>query len=226
MRKGRNLNRLAYIAAVVETGSFTQAAERPGITKAVVSQKIANLEQEVRTTLLVRSTRNVSPTEAGRNFYTRCSNILKEAEEAFDVLSQNTATPTGTFRITVPYDDGVTIQTPVATAVRQAYPNCRIVLNLNDQVIDLIAEDLDLGIRVGWLADSSLQARRIGGFRQLLVASAAYADTLGALNHPDDLRSKVEFIGNLALADPLSWSFTTAGRAVISPFLAGRVSRI
>ncbi|UWQ96246.1 LysR family transcriptional regulator [Rhodobacteraceae bacterium M385] len=208
MTKGLNLNRLAYFAAVVETGSFTHAAERLGITKAVVSQQITNLEQEVKTTLLVRSTRSVSPTEAGHDFYSRCSRILKEAEEAFDKLSQSTEIPTGTLRITAPYDYGATILAPVASAFRQAYPNCRVVLHLGDRISDLISEDLDLAIRVGWLTDSSLQARRIGVFRQIVVASAAYAEQLGALTHPEELRSKADFVGNLALADPLTWSFT------------------
>lgn len=81
-----NLKRLAYFAAVVETGSFTAAADRLGITKAVVSQQVARLEREFRTTLLTRTTRKVVPTDAGRLFYQRCASILKEAGDAFDEL--------------------------------------------------------------------------------------------------------------------------------------------
>src|SRR3954468_20571096 len=91
-----NLNRLAYFAAVVETGSFTRAAERLGITKAVVSQQVAQLERDLGTGLLVRTTRHVQPTEAGRMFYARCAMILREAEDAFDELAQAAAAPTGT----------------------------------------------------------------------------------------------------------------------------------
>ena len=77
-----NLKRLAYFAAVVETGSFTAAADRLGITKAVVSQQVARLEREFRATLLTRTTRKVAPTDAGRAFYQRCALILKEAGDA------------------------------------------------------------------------------------------------------------------------------------------------
>src|SRR4249919_4233383 len=79
-----NLRRLSYFVAVVETGSFTAAAERLGITKAVVSQQVARLEQEFRTSLLTRTTRKVQVTDAGRSFYQRCALILHEAEDAFN----------------------------------------------------------------------------------------------------------------------------------------------
>src|SRR3954470_18764411 len=83
-----HLRRLAYFAAVVETGSFTAAADRLGITKAVVSQQVARLESEFRASLLVRTTRKVQPTEAGQAFYLRCAMIVREAEDAFDELSE------------------------------------------------------------------------------------------------------------------------------------------
>ncbi|XFF02298.1 LysR family transcriptional regulator (plasmid) [Bradyrhizobium guangxiense] len=79
-----NLNRLAYFAAVVDAGSFTRAAERLGITKTVVSQQVARLEAELKTALLLRTTRRVEPTEAGRLLHARCVMILREAEDAVD----------------------------------------------------------------------------------------------------------------------------------------------
>ena len=90
-----NLRRLSYFVAVVETGSFTAAAERLGITKAVVSQQVARLEHEFRTSLLTRTTRKVQPTEAGRSFYQRCALILHEAENAFDELAEASTEPSG-----------------------------------------------------------------------------------------------------------------------------------
>src|SRR5437764_14913356 len=83
MQAHLNLNRLAYFTAVIDTGSFTAAAARLGITKAVVSQQVARLEDELGTTLLVRTSRRVEPTEAGRAFHARCVVILRGAEEAF-----------------------------------------------------------------------------------------------------------------------------------------------
>src|SRR3954470_15521205 len=83
-----NLRRLAYFVSVVETGSFTAAAERLGITKAVVSQQVARLERELRTSLLVRTTRKVQATRVGEAFYLRCAPILREAEGAFEELAE------------------------------------------------------------------------------------------------------------------------------------------
>src|SRR5438034_11318916 len=102
-----NLRRLAYFTAVVETGSFTAAAERLGITKAVVSQQVAKLESEFKTSLLVRTTRKVQATEAGQAFYLRCAMILREAEDAFGELAGASAQPSGMLRLTAPLDYGI-----------------------------------------------------------------------------------------------------------------------
>ena len=168
-----NLNRLTYFVAVVDTGSFTKASERLGITKSVVSQQVAQLEEELRTTLLIRTTRRVHPTEAGRLFHTRCVMILREAEDAFGELALSSAEPTGTLRITAPNDYGIAVVIPAITAFVARYPACRVEQTLGDQTMDLSSGQVDLAIRVGWLADSSLQARRIGSFRQLLVGAPA-----------------------------------------------------
>ena len=120
------LRRLTYFVAVVETGSFTAAAERLGITKAVVSQQVARLETEFRTSLLVRTTRRVQPTEAGQAFYLRCELILRQAEEAFDELAEGAAEPSGTLRLTARFDYGVGVVVPVIAAFRQRYPACKV----------------------------------------------------------------------------------------------------
>jgi len=207
MTESMNLNRLAYFAAVVDTGSFTRAAERLGITKAVVSQQVAQLERELRTTLLVRTTRRVQPTEAGRAFHARCVMILREAEDAFDELAQASTEPTGTLRIAAPNDYGTSIVVPVVTAFAARYPACRIELMLSDQTHDLLSGDIDMAIRVGWLSDSGLQARRIGSFRQLLVGGANLANRIAAVSDPKEL-TKLPFVANMALREPLVWQFS------------------
>jgi DNA-binding transcriptional LysR family regulator len=201
-----NLNRLAYFAAVVDTGSFTRAAERLGITKAVVSQQVAQLERDVGTTLLIRTTRRVHPTEAGRLFHARCVLILREAEDAFDALAQAAVEPTGTLRITAPNDYGTLAIVPVITAFCARYPACQVELTMSDQTIDLISGRMDVAIRVGWLVDSSLQARRIGSFQQFLVCSADFAARIAATK-PEDLAS-LPFVANTALREPLLWQFS------------------
>jgi DNA-binding transcriptional LysR family regulator len=207
MADATNLNRLAYFAAVVDTGSFTRAAERLGITKAVVSQQVARLEREVGTTLLVRTTRRVHPTEAGRMFHARCVLILREAEDAFDELAETIAEPRGTLRITAPYDYGTSVVVPVLTSFTARYPACRAELMLSDQTLDLVSGKIDMAIRVGWLTDSSLHARRIGSFRQLIVGGPDFAKRIATAKDPEDLAS-LPFVANTALREPLLWQFS------------------
>jgi DNA-binding transcriptional LysR family regulator len=207
MRAPINLNRLAYFAAVVEAGSFTAAAARLGVTKAVVSQQIARLEEATGSALLLRTTRRVQPSEAGRLLHARCAVILGEAERAFDELAQGAAEPTGTLRITAPFDLGTAVIVPVVTAFSRRHPACSVVLNLTDRTLDLTAEGFDLGIRVGWLADSALQTRRIGGFRQVLVAGRAWREATADLPGPEGLPA-LPFVANLALREPDRWEFT------------------
>src|SRR3954454_978507 len=155
-----NLNRLAYFAAVVDTGSFKRAAERLGITKAVVSQQVAQLERDLGTSLLVRTTRRVHPTEAGRMFHARCAMILREAEDAFGELAQAAAAPTGTLRITAPNDYGTAVVVAVVTPYAARYPNCRVELTLEDQTVDLASGQIDWrSVSAGWSIPACRRAR-------------------------------------------------------------------
>nr|WP_252737575.1 LysR family transcriptional regulator [Citreicella sp. C3M06] len=223
MTKTHNLNRLAYFAAVVETGSFTKAADRLGVTKAVVSSQVTQLEQELKATLLVRNTRKVSTTEAGRLFYARCTSILNQAEEAFSELSQLSEKPVGTLRMTAPHDYGTAVIAPLVAVFRRQYPDCQVELYLGDDHSDLMAGDLDLAIRIGWLRDSTLLARKMGGFRQVLVGTGANSGQFDHIRHPDDLVA-VPFIANKALSDPLHWQFQSAAGDTVSARLQSNLS--
>jgi DNA-binding transcriptional LysR family regulator len=192
--------------AVVETGSFTAAAKRLGITKAVVSQQVARLEREFQSSLLVRTTRKVQPTEVGQAFYLRCALILREAEHAFDDLTETSAKPSGTLRLTAPFDYGVGVVVPAIAAFTERYPACKVDAVLSDQTLDIMSGNIELAIRVGWLGDSSLQARLIGSFRQLLVASPTMAQRLARLTRPEDI-ANLPFGANTALRDHLRWNF-------------------
>ncbi len=215
MQEATNLNRLAYFVAVVDAGSFTRAAEYLGITKAVVSQQVAKLEQEVGTTLLMRTTRRVQASEAGLLFHARCVSILREAEDALGELAQGRTEPKGLLRITAPYDYGTSVVVPLVTAFSRRYTDCKVELNLSDTMVDLVADNMDLAIRVGWLADSSMQARRIASFRQLMVGSKAFAREIAALSEPIDC-APLPFVANNALRAPLEWTFARSDGAVRS----------
>ncbi|MDV2451754.1 LysR family transcriptional regulator [Xanthomonas hortorum] len=207
-----HLRRLAYFVAVVETGSFTAAAERLGITKAVVSQQVARLERECRTSLLVRTTRKVRTTELGQAFYQRCAAILRDTDDAFDALTDTAAEPSGLLRLTAPLDYGVRVVVPAIAAFSRRYPACKVDAILSDQTLDLMTANIELAIRVGWLAESSLQARKIGAFRQLLVAPSTMTAQLAGLTAPQDIAT-LPFIANTALRDHQRWHFAHATHA-------------
>lgn len=213
LRRGNfaNLKRMAYFAAVVETGGFTRAAERLGVTKAVVSQHVARLEREFKTTLLTRTTRKVAPTDAGKTFYQRCALILKEAGDAFDELGEVSAQPSGVLRLTAPLDYGITAVVPAITEFTRRYPQCKVEAVLSDQSLDLMSGQVELAIRVGWLTDPSVQARQIGSFKQLLVAAAAFQKQAARLKEPRDI-GLLPFVANKALRDPIHWSFSLDDR--------------
>ena len=200
------LDRLAHFAAVIETGSFTRAAERMGVTKAVVSSHVARLEEELGAALLIRTTRRVRPTEAGLRLHDHCQIILAEAETAESEIRQSLSEPRGTLRVTAPNDYGQTVLIPLAAEYRRLYPACQVELELDDQLRDIQSGRWDLAIRLGWPTDSALKSRRIGGFRQILVAAPALADLARSLSSPADLINH-PFVANTALREPASWRF-------------------
>lgn len=198
---GLSLNRLVYFVAVVETGSFTRAAERLGITKAVVSQQIARLEADFQISLLIRTTRTVRTTEAGQAFYYRCSLILKDTEYAFTELSASSVTPSGVLKLTAPFDYGTAIIVPALVEFSEKYPACKVEVHFSDEVQDLNTSQFDLAIRVGWLKEQHLQVRKLGTFKQILVCSSHLDTMISKLSSPEDLHG-FPFIANTVLRDP------------------------
>jgi DNA-binding transcriptional LysR family regulator len=132
---------------------------------------------------------------------------LREAEEAFGELGQAVSMPTGTLRVTAPFDYGISRILPAVIAFTHKYPACKVDLSLGDRSIDFVAEGFDMAIRVGWLVDSDLQARRIGSFRQLLVCAQELRHAVSPLDVPYELEA-LPFVANKALREPLEWHFT------------------
>jgi DNA-binding transcriptional LysR family regulator len=207
-----NFNRLAVFAALVRAGSFTAAAEELGMTKAMVSQHLARLEQELGVTLVMRSTRRMSLTEAGAAFHADCVRILADAAAAVERVGESHDTPRGTLRLTASLDYGIAVVAPKLASFMRKYPAVQVDLVLSDHISDVIAERFDLAIRGGWLRDSSLRATRLGGFRQLLVAAPAYLAEHGAPRRPEELAMHGG-IAMSALPTPLRWTFTSQSGA-------------
>ncbi|KGW01391.1 LysR family transcriptional regulator [Burkholderia pseudomallei] len=182
-----NLNRLAIFVAVVEAGSLTAAAERLGLAKTMVSAHVQRLEAEVGASLVVRTTRRLNVTEAGRAFYDACRDILRATETALAVVAGDAGPLRGTLRVSAPVDYGALVVAPALVALRDAHPALEIELQCDDRVVDLVRDNLDVAIRLGRLADSNHRAAKLGGFERWLVASPAFVARHGAPASPEAL---------------------------------------
>src|SRR5580704_5982402 len=216
-----NLNRLVVFAAVIEAGSLTAAANRLGIAKTMVSTHMQRLEAEVGASLLVRTTRRVTVTEAGRAFYEASRLILSIADAALQAVEQGGTALRGTLRVATPVDYGTIVVAPVLVAMRQQHPELNIELVSNDRLVNLLTEGIDVTIRVGRLADSSHRAVKVANYSRWLVASPAFVEewgtppTLGAL-------AALPYVGMAVLAKPLSVSLENArGRKQTVRFKTG-----
>jgi DNA-binding transcriptional LysR family regulator len=205
-----NLNRLLVFVAVVEAGSLTGAAARLGLTKTVVSAHLRKLEQEVGASLLHRTTRRLSLTDAGEAFYEASRRILHETEEAVAAAGQASVEPRGLLRVTAPTDYCASVLAPVAVQLRERYPALEIELLSGDRVTGLVGEGIDVAIRVGRLSDSSMQAVRLATFAEWLVASPSLLTQGGMPQAPAQLES-MPFIALSALDKPWSWTFERDG---------------
>ena len=215
MIEPQTLSRLVYFVAVAETQAFTRAAARLGITKAVVSQQVARLEAELGTSLFVRTTRRVELTDTGRSLYERAVGALQEAQDAIAETAQTNNRPQGILRIVAPEAYGTIMVVPAVAKFLADYPDCRADLRFNDRIVDILAGEIDVAIRVGWLSDSSLRARRLGSFRKLVVASRRFATRLKGVDSPDGLDG-LPFVGNTALPELGRWSFVDGAGARIT----------
>ncbi|MGF6771755.1 DNA-binding transcriptional LysR family regulator [Paraburkholderia sp. GAS199] len=164
---------LNYIA-VVETGSFTRAAERRGVGKTTVSDSIQRLELQLGASLIVRTTRRISVTEAGAAFFETCREIVRLADEALAAVSPSTEDLSGTLRVASSVEYSAIVLAPVLARMREAHPKLRIEMVSADRTIDLIAQGVDLAVRLGELTDSSHRAVPIGNYSKWLVASPGF----------------------------------------------------
>lgn len=178
---------MSAFAKVVAAGSYAEAARRLGLTRSAVSKAVMELEQLLGARLLDRTTRRVTPTEAGRAYYERVASILADVEETELQISRLHEEPRGVLRINAPMSFGILYLGQAVAEFMARYPELRIELVLNDRFIDPLEEGVDVTVRIGALADSSLIARRLAPARRVLVASPQYVDRYGAPRTPHEL---------------------------------------
>lgn len=204
------LEDLRSFVEVVESGGFNRAAARLGVSKSIVSRRITRLEADLGTRLLTRSTRGISPTEAGVEFKARCERILAELEEARDAVAQQGRSVRGRLRLSAPMAFGVRHLAPVLADLARLHPALELDVSYTDRVVDLLGERFDAAIRIGSLRDSSLVARRIAPVRAVVVASPAYLSRHGRPRTPQDLTAHECLIYTGSLVP--EWQFRSGKR--------------
>jgi DNA-binding transcriptional LysR family regulator len=206
------LDELAVLVAVVDEGSLIGAARRLRRSPPAVTRALAALERRIGTRLIERTTRRLSASEAGRVLAEQSRALLGAYEEA--VADVAPAPVRGLLRITAPVQFGRRHVAPIVTAFLRKFPQSQVELVLHDRYLDLIAEALDVAVRIGALADSSLLVRRVGEVRRLLVASPDYLARRGTPAKPAELTAH-DTIFSTSTWGPLEWRFGARGRTAV-----------
>jgi DNA-binding transcriptional LysR family regulator len=207
--------------AVVDGGSFASAADKLDISRAMVSKQIQKLEEHLGTRLLNRTTRRLSLTETGREFYERSTQIMTDVEEAEQVAGQMNRTPQGVLRVTIPLSYGQHRLATIIGDYTQAYPKVQLDISLSDRKVDLIEDGFDLAVRIGVMPQSDLIARKIGGVRSIVCASPAYIARHGAPQAPAELSSHA-CLGYTLTGSGADWRFETPDGPLVVP-IAGPI---
>lgn len=182
-----HLHRMAVFARVIEVGSFSGAARSLGVAKSAVSRHVGLLEEHLNVRLLNRTTRKLHLTEAGEEFYSSCKKILEEADDAVRRARDVQGEMIGTLRMTLPIDFGRRFVLPHLTEIAREHERLDLRLIFQDNDVDLIANGIDLAIRIGRLPDSSLVARALAPVSGMLVASPDYLARRGTPTSLSDL---------------------------------------
>jgi DNA-binding transcriptional LysR family regulator len=197
------LDELAIFVRIVEDGSLTRAAARLRRSPPAVTRALAALEGRLGVRLVDRTTRRLAPTEAGRLLYDKARGLLGDYEAA--TLGVREAPVRGLLRIAAPVQFGRRHVAPIALAFLDTHADVEIELMLSDRNVDLIDEAIDIAVRIGPLADSSLTARPVGAVRRLWVASPAYLKARGTPQTPAALGGHEAVLGTFRTAQ--SWTF-------------------
>lgn len=205
MARRNNFNRLAHFVATVDAGTITGAADALGISKAVVSKQLQLLEADIGTPLLLRNTRHLQPTEAGRAFYEDAKSALIQANNAYERVQERDMKPRGALRITAPVDFGVSYLAPFVALFQDSYPDVLVKLHLADSLVDIIEDRFDLAFRIGQLSDSSNRARKLVSFEEIAVCSPTSAARFQS-HCPGDLEG-APFVRSQAFASKTEWIF-------------------
>jgi DNA-binding transcriptional LysR family regulator len=178
---------LQLFVEVMNQGSFAAVARDRNVDPSSVSRAIAGLEAELGIRLFQRTTRQLSPTEAGKTYFDRIEPLVAEIQQATDIATDVSGQPQGTLRVTASASFGLKCIVPLLPEFQQLYPDLTVDLLLTDAVVDLVAERIDVAVRLGLLADSTLIARQLMRTHYTVCASPSYLQISAPLKEPTDL---------------------------------------
>jgi len=199
---------IPVFVAVVETGGFSPAARRLGISKSAVSKRITQLEEKLGVRLLYRTTRRLSLTEAGEYYFENAVQALSYATEAEAAVTQLQVKPQGRLRINTPMSFGRLHIVPLIPGFLARYPGVEVEMVMEDRVVDLVDKGFDVAIRGGDLPDSTLIARKLAPLRYAVCASRQYIEQHGAPQTPEELVNHNCLLFSYSASE---WSFICDG---------------
>ncbi len=201
---------MSVLLSAVDSGSLSKASRRLGLPLATVSRKVAELEAHLRASLLVRSSRGLELTPAGRSYVTAAKAILEQLSEAERAAGGEYTEPKGDLVVTAPVMFGRLHVLPAVTGFLSAYPDVSVGLVLTDRIAHFLDDQVDVALRIGELPDSDLIATRLGSVRQVVCASPAYLARRGTPAAPEDLAQHA-MISFDSVSATSSWSFWSEG---------------
>lgn len=204
---------------VVDAGGFAAAGRALGLSPAAVTRAVARLEAGLDARLLTRTTRRVGLTEAGHRYLADCRRILAEIAEAEAAAAGAHATPRGALAVTAPTQFGRLHLGPALPDFLRQYPELAVRVLLVDRLVDLVEEGIDVGLRIGDLASTSLVAVVLGQVRRVVVAAPTYLAAMGAPESPGELADH-PLIAATRLMTAASWGFVVDGKPLLVPVRA------
>ena len=205
MAMGPSSSEMSIFVAAVDAGNFSAAARLLGITPSAVSKQISRLETRLGARLLNRSTRRISLTDVGRDFYERSRSILADIDEAERAVGSASDVPRGRLRVTASISFGQRQIVPLVPEFVSRFPGVRVDVVFSDRVIDMVDEGIDVAVRVSAPADSALIARQLVPDRRIVCAAPGYLAAHGAPESPEDLAAHNALIYSTVYSD--TWRF-------------------
>jgi len=212
-----SLESIRIFMRAAEAGSFSAAGRVLRMSPSVVSYRVQALETSLNCRLVMRTTRRMNLTEAGRIFYERCVDIIEAVERAEISVAEAGASPRGTLKVTAPLGLGRRVIAPLVTRYREQHGETDVRLRLSDHLLDLVQESIDVAIRLASLPDSTFTLRKIADVERVLCASPAYLERFGTPQTVPDLLEHACLLLRFPRSQQFRWTLLVKGEPTTVP---------